>query len=353
MSVKYHTYTISDVRAWLYNGAQNGLSEQVISKVRANAILHNPFVEDDMVVVTSATDGDKVVGYTAMFPDYLVRPDVRLTVPTTLYAHSDYADEFIGYNVTKLLHDTASGRMVIGTDMAKESALIDKLLGLKIERVDRKRYILNRSIQVRSLRTMGSLLLEPYRKSKQRRNISKFLSNVSNDTRVEYTDFIDQEAYQFIVAHSQNDMFLRTQEMLNWRLRYRFNVEAPLYDKVLNNSAFPSNVPYLSKYSLAKVYENEALIGVYSLTYDGPNMSVALLYTEEQYAAKTYDILLSQVLRFDPQWFYSQYHALNQYMDSLGLDLKNYTDKFYFTHPAALPYTSDMQLQGMDGDMLA
>lgn len=351
--IEYHTYTVADVRSWLYDGEKNGLSEQVISKVRANAIMHNPFVEDDMVVVVSATDGDKVVGYTAMFPDYLVRPDVKLTCPTTLYADPKYADEFIGYNATKLLHETANGRMVIGSDMAKESALIDKLLGLKIERVDRKRYILNRSIQVHSIRNLGSLLIEPYRKRIQRRQVSKFKRNVSKDTRVEYVDFIDYEAYQFIVAHSQNDMYLRSQEILNWRLRYRFVVEAPLYDKVLKDSEFTSNMPYQSKYSLTKIYEKETLIGLYCLAYNSDSISVALLYTEEQSATKTYDILLSEVLKYNARLFYSQYPALNQYIDALGIDLKNYTDKFYYTHPAELPYTTDMQVQGMDGDMLA
>ena len=353
MSVKYHTYTVADVRAWLYKGVQNGLSEQVISKVRANAIIHNPYVEDEMVIVVSATDGDKVVGYTAMFPDYLVRPNVKLTCPTTLYAHPEYADEFIGYHVTKLLHETCNGRMVIGSDMAKESALIDKLLGLKIEYVDRRRYILNRSIHVHTFRNLVSLLLEPYRKYKQNRNISKFLHDVSNGTRVEYSDFIDYQAYQFIIAHSENDMYLRSREMLNWRLRYLFTVYAPLYSREDRNNMFYCHTPYNSIRSLAKVYNNDLLIGLYCLAYEGQNMSVALLYTDKQNATLTYDILLTQVLSYKPQLFYSQYKELNQYLDSLNIDLKRYTDKFYYTHPIELLYEKNMQVQGMDGDMLA
>lgn len=352
MSVKYHTYTVADVRAWLYDGAKNGLSEQVISKVRANAIIHNPFAEDDMVIVVSATDGDKLVGYTAMFPDYLARPEVRLTVPTTLYADPEYADEFIGYNVTKLLHDTANGRMVIGTDMANEAALIDKLLGLKIERVDRRRYILNRSVQPHSLRSLGSFLLQPYRRYKQHCNISKFLNNVSKDTRVEYTDFVDYEAYQFIVAHSQNDMYLRSQEMLNWRLRYHFTVHAPLYARIVEQNIFPSHVYPQSRCNIVKVYKSNQLIGVFGLS-EGKDVSIALLYTDEVRAKDVYDVLLLQVLQVNPQRLFSQYNGLNRYIDSLGIDLKNYTDKFYYTHPAELPYTTDMQVHGMDGDMLA
>ena len=156
--VKYHNHTAAEVRAWLYEGADNGLSEQVISKTRANAILHNPYIKDDMVIAVSAMDGDKVVGFTAMFPEHLVRPDVWLTCPTTLYAHPDYAGEFIGYYVSKALHDTADGRLVIGSDLAKETILIDKLLGLKADILPRKRIILRRTIPWDTMRHVLSSL---------------------------------------------------------------------------------------------------------------------------------------------------------------------------------------------------
>lgn len=353
MNITYHTYTVADVRAWLYGGAQNGLSECIISKVRANAIIHNPYVEDDMVIVVSATDGDKVVGFTAMFPDNLIRPQVRLSCPTTLYADADYAGEFIGYNVTKLLHETANGRMVIGLDMAKEAAIIDYLLGMKVEKVAIKRYIFNRRIHIKTLHDVGISIIELYRRNLQKRNITKFLHNVSQNIYVEYTDFIDEEAYRFIVAHSEHDMFLRSQEMLNWRLRYPFTLMAPMCDKVVKCNLFCSNVANSRRKIVAKVYENGLLVGIYCIAENAPDASVALLYVEESNATKTYDMLLTQVLRGCFHRLLCFDKKLNHYIDSLGICIKSFVDKYDYTHPEELTYTSDMQIQGMDGDMLA
>ncbi len=350
MSVKYHTHTVADVRAWLYEGAKNGLSEHVISKVRANAIIHNPFVEDDMVVVISATDGDRVVGYTAMFPDYLVRPDVKLTCPTTLYADPDYADEFIGYNVTKLLHDTAHGRLVIGSDIAKEAAVIDKLLGLKVEKINRRRYVLNRSIKIRTIRQLGSKIIEPYRRYVQKKQIKRMICDISDYVQVEYTNFIDADAYRFIVDHSKNDLFLRTQEMLNWILRYPFCVKCASNVNLTNQNYFASQlIGYETQ--IVKVYENKELIGLYMLLYQGNAVSVKMIYTSDKYANEVYNVLLRDAMHTQPDFLYSQYVSLNKYIDSCSIYLKYYNESFIFTHPKELNYQSDLQLQGIDGDM--
>ena len=353
MNIQYNTYTVAEVRAWLYEGVDNGLSERIISKVRANAILHNPYVEDDMVIVVSATDGDRVVGYTAMFPEHLVRPDVWLTCPTTLYADADYAGEFIGYNVTKILHDTAHGRLVIGLDMAKEAAMIDYLLGMKVDKALLKRYILHRKIEVNRFYDLGSCVLEPFRRMKQRHNIMKFINGIDKETKVEYTDFIDEEAYRFIVAHSNHDMFLRSREMLNWKLRYPFTLTAPLYDKIIKKNRFCSNVERNKRKTVAKVYDGDRLIGIYCLAENGMDVSIALLYVDDKYAIKTYDMLLMQVLKCQPNRLLSFNKQVNQYIDGLGICIKSFVDKYDYTHPAELSYTPDMQIQGMDGDMLS
>lgn len=353
MDIQYHTYTAADVRAWIYSGVKNGLSEQVISKIRANAILHNPCLSDDMVIVVTAADGDKLVGYTAMFPNDLVRPRVCLSCPTTLYADAGYAGEFIGYNVTKILHDTANGRMVIGLDMAKEAALIDKLLGMKVEDIPVNRYIYSRVIEVNKLHDLGSLILEPFRRYIQKRNICAFKKSISAMTQVEYSDFIDNEAYQFIVSHSQSDMYLQSQEMLNWRMRYPFTVNAPLYERKVRQNIFHSHVSENRQKLIAKVYEKGVLVGLYSLVKKGSDVYVALLYTEDESAKVTYDMLLLQVLHHQPLRLFSLYKSLNRYVDSLGIFLKKFVDRYDYTHPSNLQYSADMQVQGLDGDMLA
>ena len=50
-SVQYRYYTAKDLRDWLFQSIDNGLSEQIISKVRALALLHHPDVKDDSILV--------------------------------------------------------------------------------------------------------------------------------------------------------------------------------------------------------------------------------------------------------------------------------------------------------------
>lgn len=350
--IKYHNYNAADVKAWLYEGAENGLSEQVVSKVRANAIIHNPYINDDMVIAISATDGDQVVGFTAMFPEHLVRPDVWLTVPTTLYAHPDYAGEFIGYYVSKALHDTADGRLVIGTDLAKETILIDKLLGLKADTFSRKRIILHRSIHWDTLRHVLSSFFEPIRLWRQKRTIRNVIQTIPSDLRLEYTNFVDAEMYDFIVRHSDTSMFIRSQEMLNWICEYPFGIEAPLMHYVRNQNKFASQVSFCRR-NLFKVFLGNRLIGICMIDFDATNANIRMLYVEEQYKDAVYAVLLQHVFLYKSNTLHSLYEDFNDYIAQKGVALKIYEEPLVFTHPESLVLDKDKQLQGMDGDMFA
>lgn len=352
MNVQYYTYTTADVRAWLYEGADNGLSEQVISKVRANAILHNPYLKDDMVIVVSATDGGKVVGFTAMFPEHLVRPDVWLTVPTTLYAHPDYAGEFIGYYVSKALHDTAEGRLVIGTDLAKETILIDKLLGLNADVFPRQRIIMRRTIPWDSMRHVLSSFYEPIRKWKQSLAIKRVVDSIPSSVRLEYTHFVDAEMYDFIVQHSDNAMFVHSQEMLNWIVTFPFVVDAPLFEYRVAQNEFASHVRHRAR-TLYKVYLKNQLIGVCMIYTTPENANVRMLYYDKQYKDTIYAVLLQHIWQAESKTLHSLYPDFNQFIVQKSVALKIYDEPIVFTHQDALLLSKEKQLQGIDGDMFA
>lgn len=353
MEVKYILYTAAEVRAWLYKGIDNGLSEQIISKVRANAIIHNPYITDNMIVVVAAKDGAKVVGYTAMFPDYLIHPHERLTVPTTLYAHPDYASEFIGYNVTKLLHDTSEGRYVIGTDMAKEAALIDRLLGLEVKQLPRNRYVFRRNIQLSSIRCVVSFVIEPFRRLHQKFYIYKLQKKKQPNTiHVQYTNFIDAEAYQFICENSRNDMFLRSQKMLNWLIRNPFSVDAIIYDNIVETNIFVTQLKDW-KWNTVKVYDGDVLIGLFAIRSQNDMIDIMMLYTSKHNEKSVYLILLKHIIKLRPKQVRSIYKSLNTFICQTGVALKQYTEKYIFTYPKSLKIDLDKQMQGMDGDMFA
>ena len=350
--IEYHQYTVRDVREWLYDGIKNGLSEQIIAKSRADSIIHCPCVTDDSVVIVSATDGNKIVGYTAMFPEHWVKPDIWTSNATTLYADPEYAGEFIGYYVTKMLQEAAPNRYLIGTDTAQESVLIDKLLGSKADMLLRKRYVLNRKIAIHKLRNVFSLLLEPIRKCRQCATIRRELRKIPQGVEVEYINFIDNETYLFMLHHSENDMFLRSQEMLNWVLHYPFRIEAPQSRRKSSRCQFSSQSTLIRPF-LAKVFIQNILVGVYMVVQRNDCINILLLYTENNSAQVVYRIILERVIEMHPNFLRSQYTKFNEYMEQNNIALKCYEEKFSFTRPKDMPIDIKKQQQGADGDMFA
>lgn len=352
IDIQYHNYTCHDVREWLCEGKSNGLSEQIISRVRADSLIHNPFVKDDDVIVVSATDNEKIVGFTAMFPEHLVRPDVWISNPTTLYADPKYAGEFIGYYVTQKLHETSRGRLVIGSDIAPATVLIDKLLGLQAETFNRRRFVMDRKIVVRSFRNFGSLILEPWRKKKQGKNIKNLVASINDDIKLEYTDFVDDESYKFMLSHCGGNMFVRTKEALNWLVKYPFRVESPLKGRLRKDCEFSSQCISF-KTHLAKVFHRNEMVGFFMLAKRESDVHVMMLYYEDDMKEQVYASLLEQVLKMNPHQLWSLYLDFNGFVDSQKISLESYDESFVFTHPKELVMDKSLQLQGSDGDMFA
>jgi len=349
--IEYHKYNASDVRAWLFEGEDNGLSEAVIAKIRANALLHNPYVKDNTLLVVSATDGDNVIGYTAMFPDKLANPDVTLSVATTLWVNPAYAGEFVSMYLTKFLLENPIGNL-IGTDAAPASVLVDKLLGMRADMYVKKRYEINRTIRIKSLRSLGSFLLEPWRQCRRAKNVKKMLATIPEDWKLEYIDFVDKEAYDFILSHNSNDMMTRTRDMLNWIIRNPFRIEAPLRVQYHSSNIFPAYITHFET-RVVKCFKGEEMVGLYMFAERGANTVVLLLYHDVEYKKQVYASLLQQVLLSKPSQLWSQYPELNQYIDRSGIAFHGYDVKYSFTRPKELTVDSGKQMQGLDGDMFA
>lgn len=349
MSVKYHLYTIRHIREWLYNDEQNGLSEDVISKVRANAIAHNPYVDDNTLAVVVAKDDERLVGYTAMFPDCWARPKMVVSVATTLWVDPDYADEFVSYYLTQALRDNPIGNL-IGADAAPASVLVDKLLGLNARMTYRSRYVMNRNLKVRSFRNFCSLLIEPFRLMKQRlawRNV-----RIDEAVKVEYCNFIDKQTYNFIEKHSDDDVLLRSHEMLNWIMQYPFAIDSPLIDNITSQNRFRSNIENRKNY-FVKVFFKEMMIGFFSIYMSGKDAYLRMLYYEKGYEERVSEVIMAHVGLLKPEVFRCHYMPVMDYVDKMNLALKKYKEEFSFTYPKTIGIDIDKRIQAIDGDMFA
>ena len=350
--IEYHQHTAKDVRAWLENGAKNGLSEDIISRTRANALAHCPCVKDNDVLVVSAKDGEMVVGFTAIFPEKLERPDMWIATGTTLWVNPDYADEFVGYNLVQCLWGSNPEYTVIGSEVSPAAAVIDKLLGAAILKYERKAFVLRRSIEVHSLRNVASLLLEPFRKCRQRKAIKQVLSSIPSNIRVRACETIDAETYAFIQAHSTNDTFLRSREMMNWILRYPFSVENPLMARAKKSMQFSDQIVKFCNRFL-HIYADDALVGVVLLAERNRAMHVKILYTDDAHQEAIFALIVEAMLHSGAEQLYSLYPQLNAYLESQQVALRANKAELIFTYPKSLKSLTPFVLQGADGDMFA
>ena len=348
--IEYHTYIAKDVRDWIEDGSQNGLSEQIISLTRANALIHCPYVKDDDVLVVSAMDGEKVVGYTAIFPEHLERPEMWIATGTTLWVDPNYADDFVGYNLVQHLWQSYPNCAVIGSDVAKPAALIDKLLGAKICKYERSAFVFNRKIQVHSLRNFGSLLLEPFRKHRQRKAIQRILASIPNTIRVIACDTIEAEAYQFIKEHSESDTFLRSREMLNWIIRFPFSTENPLPHRALKRNQFSGQTASFCNY-LLQIYDADTLIGIVMLGKRRTDMHVKMLYTDDAHLEIVYALVIEAMQHTNAEQLWSLYPQLNNIIASNQVALRDNNQQLLFTYPKDLKTLEPLVIQGIDGDM--
>ena len=350
--ITYNQYTVNDLRDWIEKGANNGLSEHIVSLSRANALLHCPCAKDGDVLVVSAMDGDVVVGYTAIFPEHLVRPDMWIATGTTLWVNPDYADDFVGYNLVQRLWQSYPQYAVIGSDVSPTAAVIDKLLGAKVVKYERKVFVFRRRIAIHSLRNLGSWLMEPLRQCRQRQALANVLASIPSDIHVAARNVVDAEVYEFIRSHSTNDTFLRSCEMLNWMLRYPFSAENPLANHTVKRMAFSDQIAAYSNHLLS-VYQDRTLVGVVMLAVRNSNMEVKMLYTDDQYRESVYALIVETMVHSSAQQLVSIYPQLNAYLQSHHVALRTNSSELIFTYPKADKHFSPLVLQGADGDMFA
>lgn len=350
--IEYHQYTAKDVRAWLDKDVNNGLSENIISRTRANALAHCPCVKDDDILVVSAKDGEKVVGFTAIFPEKLERPDRWIATGTTLLVNSDYADEFVGYNLVQRLWQSYPDYAVIGSEVSPAAAVIDKLLGATILKYERKAFVFRRNIEVHSLRNVASLLLEPFRKCRQSKAIKQVLASIPTKISVRARETIDAETYAFIKAHSTNDTFLRSREMLNWFLRYPFSVENPMIDRAKKSMSFSDQIAKFRNH-LLQIYAEDMLVGVVLLAERNSTMHVKMLYSDDVHQEAVFGLIVKALLSSGAEQLYSLYPQLNAYLESHQVALRTNNAELLFTYPISLKSITPFVLQGADGDMFA
>ena len=346
-NITYKLYTISDLTNWLLHNVDNGLSEIIISKKRAFALINNPHANVNDVVLSVVFDSNRVIGYTAVFPEKFIKPVLmeRYYWGTTQWLEPEYRGKGISAKMMLNIKVAVNNRY-LGLDSSVASTKLDKKQGSVITYYPRY-FIL---IKANTPNIKGKLK-EHYVRIVNK-NVIKKLETYQYIN--EYVCHIDDMIYDFISKNSKNDIFLRSQEILNWQLQYPF-LQCVGFDAHLKHEEcqFGTNV-HSSSVVAIKVIKDYRMIGFYILNVVDGNCIVRYLYYLPEFKNEVFASVLEKSFSTCPTKISTVNKVFYEFMIALGIKSMNsnsYSENISLTTPSDFIVDENMNIQGGDGDL--
>lgn len=343
----YNLFTISQLSESLLHSVVNGVTDSMIACEKAWALLNNPCAKDDDIVISVVLNNEKVIGYTAIFAEDLRKPffGQRFYWGTTQWLEPEYRGKGISAKMMLIMKEAINHRY-LGLDSSIASCKLDQKQGYKI--VYYPRYF----FQWKTTKsTWFSLVKERYVQCMNRKSMKLLLQY---DYTNRYIPTIDGKTYDFICSHSQGDLFLRSQEMLNWVLHYPFlcAIEHDVHAEK-EKCEFGSYVDEFEMNAI-QVYVENQLRGVYIYSIVDGIFKVLYLYYDKQYSEQVFASLAVKAMQRSVIQFRTFNRALYDFMGRIGIKNMNsrYTiDQISLTLPPDVEVDQSLAIQGGDGDM--
>ena len=289
--IRLELFSVAEVKQWLISGVSlRGLSKEVIAKQRAYAIINNPYVTDDLKIISALFVNDQVAAYTYLFPDKVRvldengNPTQKLIYwNTALYCDPIYEGRGYAFCVIGQFCELY-GDDYFDLDAAPASIENLKYAGLHVEFLNQyqlaRKSINNAGLKSKLARIKEKCILPI---GSRKRNLLNQIN--SSKYSLEYVDFIDDETYDLICKHATNDLFLRSQEMLNWILTYPFMQSCPVLSRVDKDNVFSSNRKLFAFYGVRVIVDNK-LVGFYIYSDSEEVWYLNYLYYDTNYHLK-------------------------------------------------------------------
>ena len=353
--IRLELFSVAEVKQWLISGISlRGLSKEVIAKQRAFAIINNPYVTDDLKIISALFVNDHVAAYTYLFPDKVRvldkngNPMQKLIYwNTALYCDPKYEGRGYAFCVIGQFCELY-GDDYFDLDAAPASIENLKYAGLHVEFLNQ--YQLSRkSIGNAGLKNTLARIKEKCKLSlfSNKRSVIKQIN--TSKYSLEYVDFIDDETYDFICKHAKNDLFLRSQEMFNWILTYPLMRSCPLLSRVDRDNVFSSNRRVFAFYGVRVLVDNQQ-VGFYIYSDSEEVWYLNYLYYDTNYEKEVYYSIAEHVIKSDRAKFHTSDEKLWKFLSSYKLYSKSYIQKKSFAYPANFTYNHQYQIQAGDGD---
>lgn len=339
--VEIKIYTVGELKSWLDTNYPEQITTDCISQARAVALTKNPSAKPEHPALGVAFFDDKIVGYTAVFPDLM--PDGQTWFfGTTGFIDASCRGKGIGTKLYSTMMQACNGRWM-ATDSSVSALAISYKTGLCVAKYQRFYLILN------SNNTLLARL-----KTKFIRQINKkVLSCVSNDIRIAYMKHVDNSTYMFMQQHAESYVYHRTRAMYNWILQDYFKTEGP--ESLIHSTKydFTTTIQQYYIYGIQQ-YLKDKLVGVAIFRVSNGVLSLLYWFYDNLYTEEVYVALIKHVLMHNIYQFRTFDKKFVEYFNQLGarsLNTKSRVQEVSLSYPKEFNCNPTSQLQGGDGDM--
>lgn len=345
-------FTIADLKDWILDGKpKEGLSERIITPTRAFSFINNPYVTDDMPVVSALYVGNELAAYTAAFPERLVEPDCMTHWFNSLYVSPSFEGKGYGLFVLGSLMECYGDDPIFDLDAVPTSVEILSYLGLQAGSFSQ--YIFrNKSINRNSIK--GELAYAYDRYSRFRNSHKAIVSLkkriLTTPYTIQYDRFIDKESYDFMERHAHGDAFLRRRESLNWMLMTPFVHEAPILDRVKDDILFSSSKEW-QHYYVVKVFVQNEMVGVYIMCDSSTRLSLLQFYYDTDWEEEVLLSVAEHILKFGNASFSTTNTVVAEFVKQNKVYALCKETVTSICYPPVFESLCERSVQGGDGDM--
>ncbi len=350
-------FTVLDLKSYfISNIADDYLSDVVISRSRAYTTIMNPYVYDDMVIISSIFVNDEVAAYTYVFPDRsLVYNKTKQSYEnrliywnTVLYVNPKYEGRGFGSVVIGQMLEIY-GDNYFDLDAVPASIENLKFAGLHVDYIEQ--FVLEeKKINTDSIKGRIAKFIN-WSKKLILNDIIRIRDVVSKTSyKLSYHNFVDDESYTFIKDRCNNNLFVRSQQMLNWILSYSFCQISPLSNRIEDKCYFTSKVQSYHKVFVQVRDDNDKLVGVYIYRSIDKLLYIEYLYYTLDFRDVVYCSIAEHILYIKPKKFFTSDKKLFEFINSYNIFSKAYTYMKSFSHPASFIYDENLYIQAGDGD---
>lgn len=337
-------YTVADLREWIeHSNAAEGLSETIIAPHRAYAIVDNPYVKDDDPVVAAIFVDGENVAYTTAFPEVI--DGQRYWWFSTLWCDPNHRGNGYGLIVIGSLVEIYGAEYCLDRWGAQDTVEIFAYFGHKTTYTHR--YALGSKIDKSTLKGKFVAFVRATQKC-----LHQLIESPAKheEYSLRYIPYVDERTCVFMRAHSGNDYMLRTQETLNWILRYPFSYSAPLaerIDRIL--PVFQAETPHTELFAV-QVWDREELLGFYLMKQNADVLHILYLYYEEAQKTKVFASIRDHVKRMKIEQCVTEHKPLAEYLKKEIYFPKHSVQQISFSVPEEMELPYEGTVQYGDGD---